>query len=116
MRYVLFAMLALGGCQSTAEEPNQSTVLSGDYQAVANCFYRNVATTPGYRKVDTLSARTTTVEGNRDGGTADKIDFTAAGEGITKVQARLGTPGAGEAWARYLSALKLCEETPGVAS
>ena len=109
-RLTLCFMLVLGGCQSTIDEPNQTTVLAGDYRAVSDCFYRNVATTPGYKKVDAPSIRTTTIEGSTDGGSADKIDFIATGEGITKVQARLGTPGADKAWARYLSVMKQCEE------
>jgi hypothetical protein len=107
-RLTVCVVLVLGGCQSTTDEPNQTTVLAGDYRAVSDCFYRKVATTPGYKKVDAPS--TNTIEGSPDGGSADKIDFIAAGEGITKVQARLGTPGAGEAWAGYLSILKQCEE------
>ena len=107
-RLMICAMLFLGGCQSTVEEPDQTTVLAGDYQALSDCFYRKVATTPGYRKTDAPAARTNTIEGSRDGGSADKIDFIATGEGITKVHARLGAPGA--AWAHYLSILKQCEE------
>jgi hypothetical protein len=114
-RWILFAMLAIGGCQSAAEEPNQSTVLAGDYQAVANCFYQKVATTPGYRKVDMPSTNTSTIEGGRDGGSQDKIAFTATGDGITKVQTQLDTPGSAEAWSRYLIILRQCEE-PGASS
>ena len=109
-RLTVCLMLVLGGCQSTTDEPNQTTVLAGDYRAVADCFYRKVATTPGYKKTEAPSTSTTTITGRTDGGSADKIDFTATGEGITKVRAQLGTPGAGEAWARYLSVLKQCEE------
>ena len=108
-RLTVCFMLVLGGCQSTIEEPNQTTVLAGDYRAVSDCFYRNVATASGYRKVDAPSTRTNTIE-RTGGGSADRISFTATGEGITKVEARLGTPGAAEAWARYLSVLKQCEE------
>ena len=107
-RLTVCLMLVLGGCQSTTSEPNQTTVLAGDYRAVADCFYRKVATTPGYKKIEAPS--TSTITGRTDGGAADKIDFIATGVGITKVQAQLGTPGAGEAWARYLSVLKQCEE------
>ena len=109
-RLTVCLMLVLGGCQSTTDEPNQTTVLAGDYRAVADCFYRKVATTPGYKKTEAPSTSTTTITGSTDGGSADKINFTATGEGITKVQAQLGTPGADKAWAHYLSVLKQCEE------
>ena len=109
-RLTVCVMLVLGGCQSTIEEPNQTTVLTGDYRAVSNCFYRGVGTTSGYERVDTPSTRTSTIKGSTDGGSADKIAFMATGEGITKVQAQLGTPGADKAWARYLSILKQCEQ------
>lgn len=109
-RLLVCTVLVLNGCQSTIDEPNQSTVLAGDYKTVSDCFYRKVATSPGYRKVDAPSTSTTTIEGGADGRTADRIAFTAAGEGITKVQAQLGSPGAGKAWAGYLSALKECEQ------
>ena len=109
-RLTVCLMLVLGGCQSAIEEPNKTTVLAGDYTAVSDCFYRKVATTPGYQKVDAPSTRTITIEGSTNGGSADKIDFIATGEGITKVQAQLGTPGADKAWARYLAVLKQCEE------
>jgi hypothetical protein len=109
-RLLVCTVLALGGCQSTTDEPNQTTVLAGDYRAVSECFYRNVATTPGYKKSDAPSIGTTTIEGSMDGGSTDKIDFIATGEGITKVQAQLGTPGADKAWARYLSVLRECDE------
>ena len=63
-RLTVCLMLVLGGCQSTIEEPNQTTVLAGDYTAVSDCFYRKVATTPGYKKVDAPSTRTITIEGS----------------------------------------------------
>ena len=109
-RLIVCTMLLLGGCQSTVDEPNQSSVLAGDYKTVSDCFYRKVATAPGYKKIDTPSMRKNTIEGGPDGRSADKIDFTATGEGITKVDAQLGTPGAGKAWARYLSVLRECED------
>ena len=109
-RLTVCFLLVLGGCQSTTDEPNQTTVAAGDYRAVSDCFYRNVATAPGYKKVDAPSISTNTIEGSTEGGSADKIDFIATGEGITKVQAQLGTPGADKAWARYLSVLKQCEQ------
>ena len=109
-RLTVCLMLVLGGCQSTTDEPNQTTVLAGDYRALSDCFYRGVATTPGYKKIEAPSTSTTTITGRTDGGSADKIDFIATGEGITKVQAQLGTPGADKAWAHYLSVLKQCEE------
>jgi hypothetical protein len=109
-RLIVFTVLVLGGCQTSIEEANQSTVLAGDYKTVSDCFYRKVATTPGYKKVDTPSISTNTIEGGADGRSADKIDFKAPGQGITKVDAQLGTPGADKAWARYLSVLRECEE------
>ena len=108
-RLTVCIVLVLGGCQSTIEEPTRTTVLPGDYRAVSDCFYRKVATTPGYKKVDAPSIRTNTIKGSA-GGSADNIDFIATGEGITKVQAQLGTPGADKAWANYLLVLKQCEE------
>ena len=102
-------LLALAGCQSTPDEPDQTTVLAGDYQALSNCFYRQVATTPGFAKSDQPATRTSTVTGR----TADRIDFIAEGDGITRVHARLGSPGAGTAWAGYLSHLKQCEQPTG---
>ena len=101
-------LLVLSGCQTAVEEPDQTTVLAGDYRAVSDCFYRNVAT-PGYRKTEAPAKSTNTVEGRMEGGSADKIDFISTGEGITKVHAQLGTPGASKAWAHYLSVLKQCE-------
>ena len=112
-RLTVCFMLVLGGCQSTIDEPDQTTVLAGDYQAVSSCFYRSVATTPGYKKTEAPATSTNTVEGSMDGGSADRIDFISTGEGITKVHAQLGTPGASKAWARYLSILKQCEEPSG---
>ena len=109
-RLMICTMLVLGSCQSAIEEPDQTTVLAGDYQALSDCFYRKVATTPGYKKTDAPSTRTNAIEGSIDGGSADKIDFIATGEGITKVHAQLGTPGATKAWAHYLSLLKQCEQ------
>lgn len=103
-RLMMIAVLVFAGCQSTVSEPEQTTVLAGDYQVLSDCFYRQVATSPGYRKVDTPSARTNTIEG----GSGDKIEFTATGEGITRVHARLG--GDDAAWTRYLSVLKQCEQ------
>jgi hypothetical protein len=108
-RLIVYTMLVLGGCQSTVAEPKQTTVLAVDYQLLSDCFYRKVATTPGFKKVDAPATRTNTVEGRADGGPSDKIAFIATGEGITKVQAQLGSPGGNEAWASYLSALKECE-------
>ena len=109
-RLIVCTMLLLGGCQSTIEEANHSTVLAGDYKSVSDCFYRKVATAPGYKKVDMPSIRTNTIEGGADGRSADKIDFAATGEGIAKVNAQIGTPGADKAWARYLSVLRECED------
>jgi hypothetical protein len=109
-RLTVFFLLVVGGCQSTHDEPYQTTVLTGDYRTVSDCFYRSVATSPGYQKVASPSANTVTVKGSTAGRSADRVDFTATGEGITKVQAQLGMPGAGKAWAGYLAALKQCEE------
>jgi hypothetical protein len=112
MKRVLFcAMLALGGCQSTVTELEQTTVLAGDYQILSECFYREVAQTPGYRKTDSPSTRTNTILGSSKGEPADRIDFIGTGEGITRVQAQLGA--AGTAWTRYLSVLKQCEQPSG---
>lgn len=108
-RLIVYTVLVLGGCQSTVAEPEQTTVLAGDYQLLSDCFYRKVATTPGFKRVDDPSIRTNTIEGRSGGGPSDKIAFMATGEGITKVRAQLGTPGGNEAWAGYLSALKECE-------
>lgn len=102
-------LLAVAGCQSTPDEPDQTTVLAGDYQSLSNCFYREVAKTPGFTQADQPAARTSTVTGR----TSDKIDFTAEGDGITRVHARLGSPGSGTAWAGYLSILKQCEQPSG---
>ena len=108
-RLTVCLMLVLGGCQSTIEETDQTTVLAGDYRSVSSCFYRNVATTPGYRKTEAPVTSTNTIVGSMEGGSVDKIDFIATGEGITKVHGQLGTPGASKAWAHYLSVLKQCE-------
>ena len=108
-RLILYTALVLGGCQSTVTEPEQTTVLAGDYQLLSDCFYRKVATAPGFKKVDDPSTRTNIIEGRSNGGPSDKIAFTATGDGITKVRAQLATPGGSEAWAGYLSALKECE-------
>ena len=107
-RLTVCLLLVLSGCQTAVEEPDQTTVLAGDYRAVSDCFYRNVAT-PGYRKTEAPATSTNTIVGSMGGASADKIDFISTGEGITKVHAQLGTPGSDKAWSHYLSVLKQCE-------
>lgn len=107
-RLMLLAMLALAGCETApTEEPVRATTLSGDYQAVSNCFQQGLANPAGYRKTDAPSARTSTIEGS-GGGSANRIDFSDAGPGLTKVNARLATPGADAAWHEYMQILKQC--------
>lgn len=106
-------LVVLAGCQSTPDEPEQTTVLAGDYQSLSNCFYREVAKTPGYTKADQPAANTSTITGTVSGRSPDRIAFSAEGDGVTRVRAQLGSPGSGTAWAGYLSILKQCEQPTG---
>jgi hypothetical protein len=82
-------------------------MLTGDYQAVSTCFYRELR---GYRKSDDPSMNTSTIVGSGVSGSPEKIEFIGTGEGITKVQAQLGA-GAEIAWRGHMSILKQCAET-----
>ncbi|MEW9808625.1 hypothetical protein ABUE31_21755 [Mesorhizobium sp. ZMM04-5] len=105
-RWIVFAAIVIGGCQTAAEEPDQKTALAGDYRAVAGCFYRGAGS--GYRSTEDPSKPVVTVSGTRSGGGTDSLEFMATGDGITTVHAHLGSPGGTEAWHRYLSILKGC--------
>ena len=53
----------LAGCATTPYEPTFRTVLPGNYQAVADCYYQKNPT--GFQKTDTPSTRTSSISAAR---------------------------------------------------
>ncbi|EBW2250076.1 hypothetical protein C9R18_25885, partial [Salmonella enterica subsp. enterica serovar Enteritidis] len=84
--------LLLAGCIMYGDEPNYTMTVRGNYQEVSDCSYEAVqraAAVEIHHKADLPSKKTSSLVFGVDDVQNARLDFTDAGGGNTKVNARM---------------------------
>ncbi len=104
-------MVALASCQTYGEDPNYTMTITGEYRALADCWYLKVANPRGYIKTDLTSIRTVRVTMGSDSWTTARVDFVETSPGTTEVRGAIGVAAAGSYWRSIERDVRQCAGT-----